>query len=227
MREEKRKVTIAEGPLLRVLLPESPYQMWVDGELHDYLHVPHDGTRVEIIDGEIVVSPAPRPMHNLIAQQIADAIAFRRFNEPSYRWRCVQNSALNFIAEENGYIPDLLIVDVDVADTVWQFNPANLVTDQAELVLEVTSPATARRDRPPAKAATAGKGKWCGYARAEIPYYLLVDLDPKVAQATLYSIPDPATGSYLHADSWAFGETIVLPDPIALEIPTDRWKPWE
>lgn len=224
MRGELPKVTIADFTG-RILLPDTPHHMWTKGELHDYLHLPHDGTRVEIIDGEIAVSPAPRFVHNLITQEIANHVDRAFGKDPSYRWRCVQNSGMDFIAEENGYIPDLLIFDLDTYEAGWETNLAYLVPDQAELVCEVTSPSTAHRDRPPG-AENPGKGKWCGYARAEVPYYLLIDLDPAIARTTLYSIPDQASSAYLHHESWAFGETIVVPDPFGLEIPTDRWKPW-
>ncbi|POM24751.1 hypothetical protein BTM25_33860 [Actinomadura rubteroloni] len=40
----------------RVLLPDEPFNMFASGELHDYLRMPHDGTRVEIIGGVIHVS---------------------------------------------------------------------------------------------------------------------------------------------------------------------------
>ncbi|MFI7698418.1 Uma2 family endonuclease [Nonomuraea sp. NPDC049480] len=211
---------------LRFILPSSPYQMWVDGELQDYLHIPYDGTRVEIIDGEIVVSPAPRFRHNGVIGLIADKLAIRRHVDPAYRWRYIAGNGLNFVAEENGYIPDLMILDAEIWQEAWHLNPLHLVTDQAEMVVEVTSPSTAERDRPPT-GKPASKGKWCGYARAEIPYYLLIDLDPAVSRITLYSIPDQSSSAYLHEESWGLGETIILPDPIGIEIPTDGWKPWD
>jgi Uma2 family endonuclease len=225
VKEELRNVTIAEGPLLRVVLPDSPYRMWVDGTLHDYLHVPHDGTHVEIIDGEIVVSPAPRLMHNAVVQAISDALAFRRFQDPSYRWRCVQTSGVNFVAEESGYIPDLVVLDVDVLQTALEVASRHLVTDQVEMVVEVTSPATAERDRPQT-GGRAGKGKWSGYACAEVPYYLLVDLDPRLGATTLFSIPDQGAAAYLHRETWGLGETITLPEPFAVEVSTSGWKAW-
>ncbi|MGP3914814.1 Uma2 family endonuclease [Nonomuraea sp. 10N515B] len=213
---------------LRFILPSSSssYQMWVDGDLQDYLHIPYDGTRVEIIDGEIVVSPAPRLMHNIICTEIAEIIGRARHADPSYRWRSVLGNGLNFVAEENGYIPDVIVMDSEVTQEALKLNQMHLMTDQAEMVVEVTSPSTANRDRPPADK-QSGKGKWCGYARAEIPYYLLVDLDPAVSAVTLYSIPDQASAAYLHKENWSLGETITLPDPIRIEIPTDDWKPWE
>jgi Uma2 family endonuclease len=200
--------------------------MWVDGELQDYLHIPYDGTRVEIIDGEIVASPAPRLMHNIICTQIANFVDRALVKDPSYRWRSVNGNGLNFVAEENGYIPDLIVMDSEVTQEALKLNQMHLMTDQAEMVVEVTSPSTANRDRPPTDK-QSGKGKWCGYARAEIPYYLLVDLDPAVSAVTLYSIPDQASAAYLHKENWSLGETITLPDPIGIEIPTDDWKPWE
>jgi hypothetical protein len=39
--------------------------------------------------------------------------------------------------------------------------------------------------------------------------------------------PDQASGAYLHQETWSIGETIILPDPIGIEIPTDSWKPWD
>jgi Uma2 family endonuclease len=229
VREESQEVTatvIDPHGRFRVDLPDSAYQMWVDGVLWDYLHIAHDGTRVEIIDGEIVVSPAPRFRHNAITDQIADALAIRRHADPSYRWRYVSGNGLNFVAEENGYVPDLMVLDAEIWQDAWSLNPLHLVTDQAEMVVEVTSPSTAKRDRPPADK-EAGKSKWRGYARAEIPYCLLVDLDPAISRITLYSIPDQNSGAYLHKESWSLGETIILPDPIGIEVPTNGWKPWD
>ncbi|MGI8328766.1 Uma2 family endonuclease [Actinomadura scrupuli] len=40
-------------------MPDTPYAMWVRGELAEYLHLPKDGTRVEVVGAEIVVSPGP------------------------------------------------------------------------------------------------------------------------------------------------------------------------
>ncbi|WP_188190981.1 Uma2 family endonuclease [Nonomuraea sp. SYSU D8015] len=210
---------------LRFDLPSSPYQMWADGELQDYLHIPYDGTRVEIIDGEIVVSPAPRFRHNGICTQINNLIHEALIKDPSYRWRSIFGNGLDFVAEQNGYIPDLMVLDADIWKDSWNLDPLHLVTDQAEMVVEVTSPSTAKRDRPPT-GKQAGRGKWCGYARAEIPYCLLIDLDPAVSRIILYSIPDQASAAYLHEASWSLGEAITLPDPIGIEIPTDDWKPW-
>lgn len=224
MKEESRKVTIAEMHGA-VLLPDSPYRMWLDGTLEEHLPIP-DGSRVEIIDGEIVVSPAPVHRHNHVLRHIGGILYMRGATDDQYRWRDYQTAGLSFLSEECGYIPDLIAIDRDIAEDAHQGNARELMPDQIELVVEVTSRRSAKLDRPPTEE-NPGKGKWCTYARAEIPYYLLIDLDPDTARSTLYSIPDRGSAAYLHAESWPLGETIVLPDPLGLEIPTDTWLPWD
>lgn len=91
------------------------------------------------------------------------------------------------------------------------------------MVVEITSERDAAGDRKPSGEVMT---KWSGYARMEIPYYLLVDRDPKVARTILYSIPDRSAGAYLNEESWAFGETVHLPAPFDLAIRTGSWRPW-
>lgn len=220
MRGELPRVTMAKvRGLVDIVVPDSPYRMWLQGTLGEFLHVP-DGSRVEIIDGEVVVSPAPVFRHARTIQAITREFERKLLLDASYRWRCYQSAGLNFIAESNGYIPDLIVMDADTDDEAWTSSAAYLLPDQIELVVEATSCSNARQDR-------ANESKWSAYARAEIPYYLLIDMDPKVARTTLYSIPEQASAAYLHQESWGFGETVELPDPFGLRIPTDAWKAWD
>jgi hypothetical protein len=39
--------------------------------------------------------------------------------------------------------------------------------------------------------------------------------------------PDQGTGTYLHEETWKFGETIVLPEPFGFKIATGEWEPWD
>jgi Uma2 family endonuclease len=201
--------------------------LWVRGELHDYLRLPHDGTRVEIIGGEIVVSAAPDFEHNIIVSDIADLIAVARAAELGHAsWRSSFNTGLNLIGLEDGYIPDLMLIDLEIFNDAMRDRVRQLVPDQVELVLEVTSRSNAHNDRQPRQARKKAS-KWNGYARAEIPCYLLVDRSPKMGRAFLYTIPDEGTGAYLHEESWEFGETIKLPEQFGIEIATGHWQTWD
>ena len=200
-------------------LPDTPYNLWVRGELADHLQLPHDGTRVEIIGGEIVVSPGPTISHNGIVQDIADTVAVARGTDPTFPWRCILTSDLDLTEIQDGYVPDLIILETKVILEARSLEARHLVPQQVNLVVEVTSKGNAADDR-------ASLTKWTGYARVGIPFYLLIDRSPKQAQAILYSSPDRSSGTYDHTRSWGFGEVIRLPEPFGFEISTELWKPW-
>lgn len=205
------------------LLPDTPYNLWVRGELDDYVDAP-EGSRIEIIGGKVVVSPPPGLPHNAIVGDIA--LVFNRALGTEFPWRTDYGTGMSLVGVGDGFVPDLVIVDQDVYLAARRSGIQTLVPDQVELVVEVTSYSNAKNDRQPTRGGRASN-KWNGYARAEIPYYLLVDRSPKAARSILYSIPDQALGAYLHQESWEFRETIHLPDPFDIEIDTTEWKPWD
>jgi hypothetical protein len=93
------------------VLPDSPYAMWVRDELAGYLHLPKDGTRVEVIGGEIVVSPGPTVGHNGIVRDIERGIFSAELADPAFIWRSVQTTDLNMFDIGDGYIPDLILLE--------------------------------------------------------------------------------------------------------------------
>ncbi|HEX2315980.1 MAG TPA: Uma2 family endonuclease [Thermomonospora sp.] len=206
-----------------VILPDTPHAMWERDVLRDYLHIPHDRTRVEIVGGKIVVSPGPRFGHDRIVRDINKAFTAAQLGAPDFAWDCPLMVDLNLVEITEGYVPDLMVMRSEVLKALDENDDRHAHPDHVEMVVEVTSASNARNDREPTDRRTGTK--WTGYARVEIPYYLLVDRDPKAPLITLYSIPDQATGAYLHRDTWAFGETVVL-EHFGVEIDTSDWKPW-
>lgn len=223
-----------ESPKVRTLatvhhhreLPDTPYNLWMRDELADVLDLPHDGTRVEIVGGEINVSPGPDMAHNFIVQDVSDAVAAARTRDPSFPWRCIATQDVNLSEIHDGYIPDLCILDRETAARTRRAQLKKALPEHLQFVLEVTSPSTVYDDRLPGRKRFRPT-KWNGYARVGIPHYLLVDRDPQAARTTLFTEPDTATGEYREAVSRAFGEAVKLPDPFGLEIPTDEWEPWQ
>ncbi|MFJ1934716.1 Uma2 family endonuclease [Kitasatospora sp. NPDC088160] len=210
----------------QLLLPDSPYAMWVRGELGEYLRLPDDGTRVEVIGGEIVVSPAPVYLHEGILTDIQESVLAGKIADAKFQWRAVRTVNLDLVEIEGGYIPDMVIVSRDVdaekrAKDVLYVHPVDL-----ELVVEVTSASNARHDRRPMFGRQVKPTKWSGYARTGIPYYLLVDRDPRQPGVTLFGEPDRGEGTYQVLGQWKFGEPVRLPKPFDLEINTGDWAPW-
>lgn len=216
----------AVAHFMRYMLPDSPYAMWVRDELADYLRLPNDGTRVEVIGGEIVVSPGPTFDHNMIVTAIERGLFAAELSDPSFPWRCVHTTDLNLFDIGDGYIPDLIILHDEVAREAEADKAKHLLSHQVDLVVEVTSKSNAVTDRQPAPGRTVGT-KWSGYAHAGIPHYLLVDRDPKFCTITLYGNPDRRTGTYTVLNTWKFGDLVQLPQPFGFEIATDRWQSWD
>jgi Uma2 family endonuclease len=208
------------------MLPDSPYAMWVRGELADYLHLPKDGTRVEVIGGEIVVSPGPTVDHNGIVRDIERGLFAAELADPAFIWRSIQTTDVNLFEIGDGYIPDLIVLEADILTEARTAAARHLLPHQIDLVVEVTSRSNAVADRQPDSKRAIGT-KWSGYAHAGIPYYLLVDRDPKVGNTTLYASPDRRAGTYERRETWAFGQKITLPSPFGFEIATEHWAPWD
>ncbi|MER5789156.1 Uma2 family endonuclease [Streptomyces sp. NPDC001980] len=87
--------------------------------------------------------------------------------------------------------------------------------DGALMVVEVTSydSDTDRRDRHEKPAA---------YGQADIPLYLLIDRDS--CTVTVHSSPDRKVGGYRVVRTAKFGEKVLLPDPIGIELDTEILK---
>jgi Uma2 family endonuclease len=164
-----------------------------------------EGSKVEIIEGIITVSPAPAARHNVIAARIQR----RLYSVIPHDWGIFQTLAIAVPSRLGMLIPDLVVAPVPLCAETDTHIPAAL----AELVVEVTSKSNARHDRISKPAA---------YAAAGIPLYLLVDRwAPEGPTATLYG--EPKGDVYRPLNTAKFGEAIQLPDPFDLVIDTSEF----
>ncbi|MFE9422037.1 Uma2 family endonuclease [Kitasatospora sp. NPDC006697] len=211
--------------IAHLMLPDSPYELWLRGELDDHVGATPE-MRVEVVGGEIVVSPPPDFVHGSAASAIQRAIDLRSFMDASYPWRSRQGPGVDLLDTGEGYIPDLVVFHLDVEIEGMVKNPRFLTPDQLALVVEVTSKSNARNDRAPVIGRRAQGTKWTGYARAGVPFYLLVDRDPRRPGITLYGDPDRRAGRYQELHTWNFGEAMRLPAPFDIEVDTAGWGRW-
>ncbi|MEU6966243.1 Uma2 family endonuclease [Kitasatospora aureofaciens] len=208
-------------------LPDSPYAMWIRGELDEYLRIPDDGTRVEVIGGEFVVSPAPAATHGVFVAHIDRAFTRACVPDPSFPWRPLQGINVDMMEIGDGYIPDLIIVGAEVEERLLDRSVVHLYPHDIGMAVEVTSKSNARHDRRPMFGRQIKSTKWSGYARSGVPYYLLVDWDPRQPGVTLFGEPNKDGGTYEVLGEWKFGEIVRLPKPFDVEISTEKWKPWD
>jgi hypothetical protein len=206
-----------------VSLPDTPYVLWRRGELDDHVGLPRDKF-VEVVGGEIVVSYGRRYAHAAITGDAQSAFFRAEFDDPAYPWRAVQCVGLDLASIGEGYIPDLVVFHADVEAEAYANDVDYLTPDRIALVLEATAESMAFADREPLPGAAATK--WTGYARCGVPYYLLIDRDPRQPGITLFGEPDRVEGRYRVLESWKFGDPVTLPEPFGIEIDTTSWSPW-
>ncbi|MDP3909746.1 MAG: Uma2 family endonuclease [Gemmatimonadales bacterium] len=123
--------------------------------------LPEDGNRYEVVYGELLVTPAPRPWHEvLVARLIARLDDYLR-REPV---GIVLGSRADISWGEDVLVqPDVFVVDIAQARTLTWARFQNLL-----LVAEVLSPSSARSDR---------FLKRRRYQEAGVPWYWMVDGD--------------------------------------------------
>jgi Uma2 family endonuclease len=164
-----------------------------------------EGSKVEIIEGIITVSPAPAYRHNVIAERIQR----RLYSVIPDDWGIFQTLAIAVPSRLGMLIPDLVVTPVHERPEADSHIPAAL----AELVVEVTSKSNARHDRVSKPAA---------YATADIPLYLLIDRwAPGGPTATLYG--EPKGDVYRVLSAVKFGDPIKLSEPFDVTIDTGEF----
>ncbi len=132
--------------------------------------------RLELIEGEIVVTPAPAPLHLVIAHRLAVLID-QAIGSASFG--VIMQSPDVYFADQSVLQPDLAIL---LRDRKERFGPRR-IDGAPNLAIEILSPSTRARDQGI---------KRDTYARHGVPEYWIVDPD---AQAiTIFS--DPRDGRY-------------------------------
>lgn len=133
--------------------------------------------RLELIEGELVVTPSPTPMHQLVVHRLA-VMLDRVIVEP--RLGLVLEAPLDaYLDERNILQPDLVVL---LLDRKRMFGPAKL-EGAPSLAIEVISPSTGRRDRGIKRDL---------FARHGVLEYWIVDPDAK----TVIIFSDLAEGRY-------------------------------
>jgi Uma2 family endonuclease len=147
----------------------------------DLAAMPDDGQRYEIIDGELFVTPAPTPGHQMVLTPLI--ISLHSYLAAHGLQRQLLTAPADVTLGENTLVqPDLLVADTS---TVLRSNDWTDLTT-LYLVVEVTSPSTARTDRT---------RKRIAYMQSRVPTYWVVD--PASRQIEVWT-PDAADAVVHH-----------------------------
>jgi Uma2 family endonuclease len=175
----------------------------IDGEwtVDDLETLPDDGLRYELLDGTLIVSPAPVPRHQraivrLVLLLSAACPADHEVFVAPLDWQPDRRTSLE---------PDLLVVR---KDRIGEKN----ITETPAIVIEVLSPGTARIDK---------MLKFSRYQEGGIEQYWIVD--PRVPSIEVYRLAD---GAYQLLAQGSGTETVPVTGPLTVTVvPQDLVEP--
>ncbi|NEE02112.1 Uma2 family endonuclease [Phytoactinopolyspora halotolerans] len=171
------------------VMPRASHDWTVD----DLEQLPDDGLQYELLDGILLVTPAPIPLHQAVAGELY--VTLRRgcpkhlkvFFAP-LDWQPDHRTSLQ---------PDLLVLRRD------DIGP-KVIEEPLALAVEVLSPSTKRKDRVL---------KFSKYADAGVASYWIVD--PVTRSIEAFDLVD---GAYVPVGSASGTETITLQRPYPVTI---------
>ena len=174
------------------------YEPWT---LADLESLPDDGNRYEIVDGSLLMSPAPPTDHQSVASKL---IALLDAATPS-GLRVTHGVGLLVEGEgETQYlIPDVLVVDHAVKG-MQAYMPA-----QVHLVVEVVSPSSVTRDKVTKRNV---------YARLGIPNYWIVETTGP-GRVTVLTLDE--TETYAEVQTVTGTQEFVAERPFAVRVAMD------
>jgi Uma2 family endonuclease len=145
------------------LLRENREKVWT---YDDYLQLPNDGNRYEIIEGVLYVSPAPLTPHQLLSRRLQ--FCFYELERQGLGY--IYNAPTGLMLDGGTTVePDLIYLRADQRSQIKR----KYILGSPYLIVEVLSPGTARLDRVK---------KLRLYAKNQIPHYWLLDPESKVLE---------------------------------------------
>jgi Uma2 family endonuclease len=161
----------------------------------DYAELPNDGKRYEIIEGDIFVSPAPRPKHQKTIVNLCGILFVYLQDHPIGD---IYLAPIDLILSPTNVVqPDLLFLGNEKLHLVSERG----IEGPPDLIVEVLSPTTEKTDR-------AIKSRI--YAQFGVPHYWLID--PLEKRLEMFRLSRGRFRTSLHLEDGASGSVKVTPD---------------
>lgn len=106
----------------------------------DYVLLPEDGQRHEVINGELIMVPVPYTIHQRVSGNIFDEL--RQFLKKNLKGEVFYAPVDIVLSDTNVLQPDILFISNENSDILTEKN----VTGAPDLVIEIISPSTGYYD---------------------------------------------------------------------------------
>jgi Uma2 family endonuclease len=147
-------------------MPVAERRRWTAAQVRQLnAESPGNGPRYELIDGELLVTPAPRPRHQLAAAWLFERVS--PYVQEQKVGRALWSPSDLELAPEQLTQPDVFVITLQRAPQTWKD------VQRLALAIEVLSPSTARYDR-------TVKRRF--YQSVGVPEYWIVDLDAQLVE---------------------------------------------
>jgi Uma2 family endonuclease len=170
-------------------------------------------TRVEYVDeGALLIMNPPGIEHRKIVRGIIDTVKRVYYTgEIPVNWAVDENFQWEFAdGSRRFFVPDIVLIHPDAVT-------AEEERASIALTVEVTSPSS--RDA----VFNDRTVKPVQYAKGGVPLYLLVDQE--LGKWILHGLAEGWQRYQIVAEG-AYGEDIVLPEPLGFTVPTANWPRW-
>jgi Uma2 family endonuclease len=159
MRDAYLRVLLRRAELMSMAMP-----LFFSAEMVRAL--PEDGKRYETVHGELLVTPAPRPLHQLLQHRLH--LALGKYLEGQQVGLILASPADISWGPDSLVQPDLFVVQLDEARTLDWARMRTLL-----LAIEILSPSSVRSDRFTKRRL---------YQEAGVPLYWVVDADLQMVE---------------------------------------------
>ncbi|WP_238357896.1 Uma2 family endonuclease [Cohnella zeiphila] len=154
----------------------------------DYFELPEDGNQYEIVDGILELKPSPTTDHQRVIRHLDDVLSDTCESD----YIMILSPVDVILSERETRQPDLLMVHRSRSDIVRK----NGVYGPTDLVVELLSPNTAKRDRVM---------KLKSYAKFGVPEYWIADYEHRTIEQYAQTSPG---GPYELLNVFAADETV-------------------
>lgn len=159
----------------------------------DYLNLPDDGKRYEVINGELIMTPAPNIFHQTVLINFVNELKNFLNKEKLGKMLCAPTDVK--LSDGNVVQPDIIFISQDNSNIVTENN----VDGAPDLIIETLSPGAAYYDLIEKKEI---------YERFEVKEYWIVD--PKKRRVEIYNNVDQHFELYQRIEGAGVVKSLVI-----------------